>query len=228
MENQDISCQKAVFFDLDGTLVNLGVNWEDVRVELRNLFEKYRISMDFEPLLSKMEDAIKRVSTEFSEKDANRARETGWGIIEAHEIRGAHVSELMEHAKEIIDFLKKKGFYVGVISRNSRRAIEVVVKKHKIDVDIIVSRDDIQLTKPHPDPILHALKKLNINPVNVLMVGDHPFDIMSGKDAGVTTVGILTGNGTEKELKTAGADFIFKNLKEFEQFLDDGDENSHS
>ncbi|HDL15493.1 MAG TPA: HAD family hydrolase [Euryarchaeota archaeon] len=230
MEMQkNIDRPEAVFFDLDGTLVMLGVNWENLRGELHTLFIKYGIDMDFRPMLSKVEDALSIISTKFPEKEAKMAKEVAYGIIEAHEVRGAMNSKLIESARDIIGFLKEKGCYIGIISRNSRRTIEVALENHKIsDIDIIVSREDTSLIKPHPDQIFAAFKRLEVKNPYGIMVGDHPFDIVSGKSAGIITVGVLTGVGTEKELRDAGADYIFENLKEFKQFLGGVYENPHS
>ena len=43
------------------------------------------------------------------------------------------------------------------------------------------------------------------------MIGDTVTDILTGKDAGAQTVGVLCGFGEEKELRQAGADVILKN-----------------
>jgi N-acetyl-D-muramate 6-phosphate phosphatase len=63
-------------------------------------------------------------------------------------------------------------------------------------------------TKPFADQILWAAEKLNIQPSQVLMVGDTTVDIHAGKTAGSQTVGVLCGFGSEYELLKAGADLI--------------------
>jgi phosphoglycolate phosphatase-like HAD superfamily hydrolase len=66
-------------------------------------------------------------------------------------------------------------------------------------------------TKPYPDPIEWAAKKMGVPTSSCLMIGDTRADILAGKNAGAQTVGVLCGFGTEKELRKAGADFIVKN-----------------
>jgi phosphoglycolate phosphatase len=60
---------------------------------------------------------------------------------------------------------------------------------------------------------------LGINPGKCIVVGDHPYDILSGKRAGVWAAGVLTGLAPKKDLKEAGADYIFKDLKELVKAL---------
>jgi phosphoglycolate phosphatase len=53
-----------------------------------------------------------------------------------------------------------------------------------------------------------TLQWLAADPKFAAMVGDHPMDIKTGKDAGVYTVGVLSGHSKVDDLKKAGADII--------------------
>ncbi len=64
-------------------------------------------------------------------------------------------------------------------------------------------------TKPYPDPILLAAKKMDVAPEHCLMIGDTTVDIRAGRSAGAQTAGVLCGFGEEYELKKMGADAIF-------------------
>jgi len=66
-------------------------------------------------------------------------------------------------------------------------------------------------TKPYPEPIEWAAKKMDVPASSCLMVGDTVSDILAGKKAGAQTVGVLCGFGTENELRKAGADLIIEN-----------------
>ena len=74
--------------------------------------------------------------------------------------------------------------------------------------DVIVTGLSAPHTKPYPDPILLAAKKMNVPPENCLMIGDTTIDIRAGKSAGTQTVGVLCGFGEEPELKQFKADMI--------------------
>jgi HAD superfamily hydrolase (TIGR01509 family) len=69
-------------------------------------------------------------------------------------------------------------------------------------------------TKPHPDPILWAAEQLKITPENCLMVGDTTVDIRAARSARAQSVGVLSGFGSERELKRAGADVILRDVSE--------------
>jgi len=74
--------------------------------------------------------------------------------------------------------------------------------------DAVVTGLSEEHTKPYPDPILLAARKMNVSPENCLMIGDTTVDIRAGKSAGAQTVGVLCGFGEEPELKKMGADLI--------------------
>ena len=54
---------------------------------------------------------------------------------------------------------------------------------------------------------------------NVFIMGDTPRDITAGKEAGIKTIGIATGNYSKKQLENAGADFVFEDLKGTDKVL---------
>ncbi|MBK7452048.1 MAG: HAD family hydrolase [Anaerolineales bacterium] len=74
--------------------------------------------------------------------------------------------------------------------------------------DVVITGLSATHTKPYPDPVLLAAKKMNVAPENCLMIGDTTVDIRAGKAAGTQTVGVLCGFGEEPELQKFGADVI--------------------
>jgi len=74
--------------------------------------------------------------------------------------------------------------------------------------DAIATALTTRYTKPFPDSILWAAGRMKVPAERCLMVGDTPVDIRAGKAAGTQTVGVLSGFGTERELRRAGADLI--------------------
>jgi HAD superfamily hydrolase (TIGR01509 family) len=83
----------------------------------------------------------------------------------------------------------------------------------------VVTSQTCQYTKPFPDPIIHAAKKMGVSPDECLMIGDTTVDILAGKAAGAQTVGVLCGFGKEDELRRAGADLILPTTADLIDFL---------
>jgi len=76
--------------------------------------------------------------------------------------------------------------------------------------DVIVTGLSAEHTKPYPDPILLAARKMNVKPQACLMIGDTTVDMRAGKSAGAQTAGVLCGFGEKDELLRFGADLILE------------------
>jgi HAD superfamily hydrolase (TIGR01509 family) len=85
--------------------------------------------------------------------------------------------------------------------------------------DVIVTGQSAEHTKPYPDPILFAARKMNVKPEECLMIGDTTVDMRAGTSAGAQTVGVLCGFGEEPELVRFGADVILKNTSALADLL---------
>ena len=85
--------------------------------------------------------------------------------------------------------------------------------------DAIVTGLSTAHTKPYPDPILFAAKKMGVEPKECLMIGDTTVDMRAGKSAGAQTVGVLCGFGEEEELVRLGADIIVESTAKLDQIL---------
>jgi pyrophosphatase PpaX len=78
----------------------------------------------------------------------------------------------------------------------------------------IVSADEVSRPKPHPEPVFAALERLGIDAGDAVFIGDSPHDIAAGREAGVTTAGVLWGPFAREELTLASADFLLESPAE--------------
>lgn len=69
----------------------------------------------------------------------------------------------------------------------------------------VVTCDDVTTTKPDPEGILKLLDQLEVEPDEVIVLGDHHTDMLAARAAGINPIGISHGFGTPAELKNAGA-----------------------
>ena len=68
-------------------------------------------------------------------------------------------------------------------------------------VETETSADDAERSKPHPDIFEAALDKLGRpEPHAAVVIRDTPYDALAASKLGVSTVGVLCGFGTEREL----------------------------
>jgi HAD superfamily hydrolase (TIGR01509 family) len=85
--------------------------------------------------------------------------------------------------------------------------------------DVIVTGLSAPHTKPYPDPVLLAAKRMNVAPEDCVMIGDTTVDIRAGKSAGAQTVGVLCGFGEEYELRSMGANVILQDTPQLINLL---------
>ena len=70
----------------------------------------------------------------------------------------------------------------------------------------VISADDVAKTKPDPEGISQALDRLQLTPDEVIVMGDHPYDMQAADAAGGKgKVGTTHGFSTAADLKAAGA-----------------------
>lgn len=75
----------------------------------------------------------------------------------------------------------------------------------------IVTAEEVQLGKPHPDPYLLAAERLGVTADRCIVFEDSPAGVRSGKAAGARVIALLTTH-ERSELEGAGADCIIDDL----------------
>jgi phosphoglycolate phosphatase len=135
-------------------------------------------------------------------------------------MRAAERGGLMPGTKKTLRLLKERGIKVGIITRNCEDAVRKVFPDIDEFCDVFISRDAVKRVKPHPDHLSAAIKILHVSAEESVMIGDHMIDILSGKQAGTKTIGVLTGRITRKEFEEIGADYILNNATELCGLLD--------
>jgi len=128
--------------------------------------------------------------------------------------------EPMEGARKLMEFLKERGHMIVLASSAKQEELD-----HYLDMleardlsDAWTSSADVESTKPAPDLVVAAMKKIEAD--QAVMVGDSTFDCEAAERAGVPTIGVLTGGFSEGELREAGAVAIFESLGELMSDID--------
>jgi phosphoglycolate phosphatase len=126
--------------------------------------------------------------------------------------------EMFPGVKEAIKQWHNAGTIITLASSRGNASLTNFVEQMQLSkyISLILGAEDVEIAKPNPYPVLKTLKHFNIAPEDTLVVGDMSFDILMGKRAGCHTCAVTYGNGTEKELRAAGAEQIvdcFLNIK---------------
>ena len=82
-------------------------------------------------------------------------------------------------------------------------------------IDSATSSDDADRSKPFPDIFQAALAKLSpLRPEEAVVVGDTPYDAEAARNAGVKTVGVLSGGFMEQALREAGCIAVYRDTED--------------
>jgi phosphoglycolate phosphatase len=114
--------------------------------------------------------------------------------------------------RDAISALRKNGIKTGVVSNRRFAATAVETSGIAPLFDVIVGLEDVRNAKPHPEPVLTALSRLSAVPAEAFYAGDTDIDMKTAAAAGVTGIGVTTGNYGADALKAAGAVYTCPNL----------------
>ena len=119
--------------------------------------------------------------------------------------------EIEPYLKPLLHRLRPK--YPTAIATNRTNTIQTVLEAHGlVDLfDLVVSAWDVDHPKPHPDPLNKILRHFDIEPDELLYVGDSELDQIAAEAAGAILVAYKN--------PSLRSDFHITSLKEMEQIL---------
>ena len=144
---------KTIIFDLDGTLVDSQLNFDQMRADIG-------IPSD-EPILEYLENS-----------DDLNFKKRAFEIIHEHELRGANIATALSDSDEFIQKLNKNDFPISILTRNSQEITSKTLEKFNWNFKHIYSRDNAP-AKPRPDAIHMISDHLNIKLEHIFYIGDN-------------------------------------------------------
>ena len=101
---------------------------------------------------------------------------------------------LFDGARETIDELHAKGYWLAVATGKSRAGLDRVLQSSGMGHYFHALRTaDMTHSKPHPAMLLELMDELGLEPERVLMVGDTTHDLQMAINAGVDALGMTHG-----------------------------------
>lgn len=213
---KSIPSPNAAIFDFDGTLARINIDFAMMKREVISLSSSYDIPTgEIEHLY--ILEMIDEGQSFLASRDAAKAESyftEAHKLIASIETAAAADADLFDGTRELLKSLKKRNIKVGVITRNCHAAVVRIFPDILDYCDAFISREYTSRVKPHPEHLKVIMEIIKAPPEKCLMVGDHPIDVKTGKNAGLFTVGVLSGNSNEHDLMKAGADMIIGSAAE--------------
>lgn len=189
---------KAVIFDLDGTITKPFFDFDAIRAEMG-------LTREDGPVLEAMAKMTpqKRAKTQ--------------KILDYHEQKAVDESQLNDGAKQTLDWLRKEGIKIGILTRNKAVNAMAIAEKHELEFDSIVDREDGPV-KPDGFGVLELCRRFKVAPEQTLMVGDYLFDIQCGKQAGA--IAVLLANHPQADEFADLADYRIDRIDEILKIIE--------
>lgn len=179
----------GLVFDCDGTLVDsLGAALESFNYALNYIGERPHTVDEIKKYFGAGADRI------FTQLLGDEKK--GLAAFDAyvdHQSELALKMKLHEGIRELLETAASAGVPMGVVTGRHARDMEVVLRPHKISdyFQVLIADSHLPYSKPAPDGILLAAKKMNLDPKNICYVGDSVMDIKAAHAAGSTAIAAL-------------------------------------
>ena len=206
---------KAVFFDIDGTLVDSNdfhvMAWQEAFRDHGHVIQQERIHAQIGKGADQLIPAL-LPSLDAASQEAMAHRH---GEI----FRTRYLEQVRSFpcAADIIELLHEKGKRAVLASSADKVEVEHYVKLLEVGHALsgIVSNDDVKNSKPAGDIFVAALASVfPLSASETLAVGDTIYDVQSALKSAIRTVALRSGGTSEEILADAGAAYVFASVKE--------------
>jgi HAD superfamily hydrolase (TIGR01509 family) len=197
---------KGVIFDIDGTLVDSNEaharSWVDTLREIG-----IRVSFDvIWPMIGMGGDKLLPAAAGIeSESDLGKQlSELRWGIFQRDYLLDLKPTR---GARALVQRMKSDGLSLVVASSASGNELGALMQAAEVAdlIDLRTSSSDAEDSKPDPDIVQAAVRKSGLEPDELIMLGDTPYDVQAAIGAHVKLVGLLCGGWSTLELSGATA-----------------------
>jgi pyrophosphatase PpaX len=202
----------TVLFDLDGTLIDSGeIILSSFRHATQTVLER---EIPDEVLAAAVGGS--NIYEQMRAFDEERAEE----LVRVYREHNEPLHDdlvAFEGIERVLERLKCEGRQLGIVTAKRRRTVDLAFAILPLEryFDAVVTAEQTEHHKPHPEPVLTALERLGSEPAEAAFVGDSPFDMGAGKAAGVFTVAVSWGKIHPVErLRQAGADAVVHSPEE--------------
>lgn len=213
---------RAVLFDLDGTLIDSAPDLGAAADQLRVARGLPSLPLDaYRPMAGAGARGMLQVGFGITPEhpDFPGLREEFFSNYEAC----IHERTLQfDGVQELVDALVAQAMPWGVVTNKATRFTSLIVQRMPLfaTAQAVISGDTTPHSKPHPEPLLEAARRIPIAPSQCIYVGDDERDIIGGKAAGMLTVAAAYGYlGEGKSPGDWGADFLIESPLELLKLL---------
>jgi len=207
-----------ILFDLDGTLID---STEAILESFHNSFDVYNTEHpDDEKIKQLIGYPLDKMYLGLGVNESQV-----WDYVRTYKEHYRKVAiektDLLECAREAV-FNASKFATLGVVTTKTALYSRGILEHFGLMqyFKVLIGREDVELPKPDAEPILKALQAIGHNEKkdHVWMIGDTKLDLISARNAGVNSIGVLSGYDSKSVMKEF-TDIIFDDALEAIDYL---------
>ena len=179
---------KAVLFDLDGTLIDTA---PDMIYALKTVLKNNHTntSISDKTLRKYVSDgSIGLINLVFPNENNAEILRLQSQFLDTYEKNLSSESQIFPHLDDLLFFLENNHFMWGIVTNKPTRMTLQLLNCLELYCPFVVCGDTLRDRKPSPKPLIIASKLMNIDPMNIMYVGDAKRDIEAGRLANMKTI----------------------------------------
>ena len=207
----------AIIFDLDGTILNTD---KLIKKTFIKVFEKYKPGyiLSEDELLSFLGPPLKESFSKYF--PIEKFDEL---VDYYHDYNHSHHEDYVSvypFVIETLEYLKEKEYPLAIVTSKLKVAADIGLNAFDLRkyFDVIIGYDDVKATKPDPEGILKAMKRLGVE--KAVYVGDNVTDIQAGKNAGVKTIAVKWSPKGFLQLQELNPDLLVDKMIEIIPYIE--------
>ncbi|SDZ34465.1 pyrophosphatase PpaX [Evansella caseinilytica] len=215
-QEPDLRHVDTILFDLDGTLIN---TIELIIASFLHTMETYY------PGKYRREDVVSFIGPPLSETFMNLDPSKVDEMTKTYRaFNHEKHDELVKEYKGVlatIEQLHEHGYKMAIVTTKRRDTAVRGLKLMEMDkyFDVVITLDEVENYKPHPEPLERAMEALHSVPEKTLMIGDSRHDIIGGKNAGTLTAGVAWSIQGKEKLQSYHPDMMLETMPELLMYL---------
>lgn len=202
---------RAVLFDLDGTLVDSAPDLAGAANDMRQARGLTAMPYEsFRPLVGS--GARGMVGAAFGvgpdEPEFAPLRDE---FLTRYERRMTQETTVFANIWPLLTALEALAIPWGIVTNKAMRFTDPLIRALRLHARaaVVVAGDSTPHAKPHPAPLIEAVRRIGVEPRHCAYVGDDLRDVQAGRSAGMTTVAVRWGYlGLGDLIEAWGADHI--------------------